>query len=103
MYRAKSAESRPARERSMKIRFVLALLLATGGLFAQRNIQERLVRFPARGTHGAIAAGSDYSTDAAMRMYHSGGNAVDAGVAATWAAATTEYSHVGWGGEAPIL
>jgi gamma-glutamyltranspeptidase/glutathione hydrolase len=83
---------------------LFALLLAPGALFSQqRNFQERLVRFPARGTHAAIAAGSDYATDAAMRMYYAGGNAVDAGVAATWAAATTEYSHVGWGGEAPIL
>ena len=38
-----------------------------------------------------------------MRMYYTGGNAVDAGVASIFAAATTEYSHVGWGGEAPIL
>src|SRR5579885_2157132 len=100
----------------MKIRFAVVpfsrrtafalfpLIFATGALFSQqRSIQERLVRFPARGTHAAIAAGSDYATDAAMRMYYAGGNAVDAGVAATWAAATTEYSHVGWGGEAPIL
>ena len=38
-----------------------------------------------------------------MRMFVAGGNAVDAGVASIFAAATTEYSHVGWGGEAPIL
>ena len=38
-----------------------------------------------------------------MRMYYTGGNAVDAGVASIFAAANTEYSHVGWGGEAPIL
>ncbi len=36
-------------------------------------------------------------------MLETGGNAVDAGVAAIFAAATTEYSHVGWGGETPIL
>ena len=36
-------------------------------------------------------------------MLIAGGNAVDAGVASIFAAATTEYSHVGWGGEAPIL
>jgi len=70
---------------------------------AQTRAPERPAQFPARGTHGAIAAGSGYATEAAMRMYYTGGNAVDAGVAAIFAAATTEYSHVGWGGEAPIL
>ena len=38
-----------------------------------------------------------------MRIYHRGGNAVDAGVAAMLAAAVTEFSHFGLGGEAPIL
>jgi gamma-glutamyltranspeptidase / glutathione hydrolase len=38
-----------------------------------------------------------------MRIFHRGGNAVDAGVAAMFAAAVTEYSHFGFGGEAPIL
>ena len=79
------------------------VLLFMGAATAQRMSMERPAQYPARGTHGAIAAGSGYATDAAMRMYYSGGNAVDAGVAATFAAATTEYSHVGWGGEAPIL
>ena len=64
---------------------------------------EHPAQIAARGTHGAIAAGSGYATEAAMRMYYAGGNAVDAGVASIFAAATTEYSHVGWGGEAPIL
>jgi gamma-glutamyltranspeptidase / glutathione hydrolase len=71
--------------------------------FAQNKAPERPAQFSARGTHGAIAAGSGYATEAAMRMYYEGGNAVDAGVASIFAAATTEYSHVGWGGEAPIL
>jgi len=74
-----------------------------GAAFAQQKTAERPAQYPARGTHGAIAAGSGYATDAAMRMYYTGGNAVDAGVASIFAAATTEYSHVGWGGEAPIL
>jgi len=64
---------------------------------------EHPAQIAARGTHGAIAAGSGYATEAAMRMYYAGGNAVDAGVASIFAAATTEYSHVGWGSEAPIL
>src|SRR5580700_10686482 len=72
-------------------------------LFAQQKAPEHPAQFAARGTHGAIAAGSGYATEAAMRMYYTGGNAVDAGVASIFAAATTEYSHVGWGGEAPIL
>jgi gamma-glutamyltranspeptidase / glutathione hydrolase len=63
-----------------------------GVVFAQQRAAEHPAQFAARGTHGAIAAGSGYATEAAMRMYYTGGNAVDA-----------EYSHVGWGGEAPIL
>jgi gamma-glutamyltranspeptidase/glutathione hydrolase len=62
-----------------------------------------LVQFPVRGTRGAVAAGSNYASDAGMRMYYTGGNAVDAGAATIFAAATTEYERVGWGGEAPIL
>src|SRR5580658_3870264 len=74
-----------------------------GVVWAQQKAPERPAQYSARGTHGAIAAGSGYATEAAMRMYYTGGNAVDAGVASIFAAATTEYSHVGWGGEAPIL
>ncbi len=74
-----------------------------GVVFAQQKAPERPAQYSARGTRGAIAAGSGYATEAAMRMFYTGGNAVDAGVASIFAAATTEYSHVGWGGEAPIL
>ena len=56
-----------------------------------------------RGTHGAVAGGSDYAVDAGIRMYYRGGNAVDAGVATTFAASVCEFSHFGFGGEAPIL
>src|SRR5580698_5436721 len=86
--------------------FVISAVLGFslfGVVFAQQRAAEHPAQFSARGTHGAIAAGSGYATEAAMRMYYSGGNAVDAGVASIFAAATTEYSHVGWGGEAPIL
>jgi len=70
--------------------------------FAQRQYEHQ-ARYPSRGTHGAVSAGTDYATDAGMQALHNGGNAVDAGVAAMFAAASTEYSHFGWGGEAPIL
>jgi gamma-glutamyltranspeptidase/glutathione hydrolase len=38
-----------------------------------------------------------------MRLFYKGGNAVDVGVATTFAAAVSEFSHIGFGGEAPIL
>jgi gamma-glutamyltranspeptidase/glutathione hydrolase len=87
-----------------KIAFALATLTGIGIVLAQAQQQaERLVQFSQRGTHYAVAAGSGYATGAGSKMLETGGNAVDAGVAAIFAAATTEYSHVGWGGEAPIL
>ncbi len=86
----------------LKPAFLILLTVATAAVFAQQK-REPPAQYPARGTHGAVAAGSGYATDAGMRMYYTGGNAVDAGVASIFAAATTEYSHVGWGGEAPIL
>ena len=61
------------------------------------------MRQAVRGTHGAVAAGSEYATEAGMRTYYRGGNAVDAGVASMFAASVTEFSHFGMGGEAPIL
>ena len=70
---------------------------------APRRESDLPARHPSRGTRAAIAAGTDHATDAGMRIFHSGGNAVDAGVAAMFAAAVTEYSHFGFGGEAPIL
>ncbi len=61
------------------------------------------MRYASRGLQAAIAGGSDYATGAGMRIYSKGGNAVDAGVAAMFAASVTEFSHFGFGGEAPIL
>ena len=51
---------------------------------------------------GVVAAGRHFAAEAGMRTLVRGGNAVDAGVAATFAAAVTEISHFGMGGEAPI-
>ncbi len=64
---------------------------------------ERPLRQPVRGVHGAVAAGSEWATEAGMRSYYKGGNAVDVGVTAMFAASVTELSHYGMGGEAPIL
>src|SRR4029077_15085419 len=52
---------------------------------------------------GVVAAGRHFAAEAGMRMLARGGNAIDAGVAATFAAAVTEISHFGLGGEVPIL
>ncbi len=56
-----------------------------------------------RGKRAAVSAGTPLVTQATMRVLHSGGNAVDAGVAALLAGAVTEFSHFGFGGEAPLL
>ncbi len=87
----------------MRAKVILALVGLAASLWAQRRETERPLRQPVRGTRGAVAAGSEYAAEAGMRLFHQGGNAVDAGVAATLAAAVAEFSHFGFGGEAPIL
>jgi gamma-glutamyltranspeptidase/glutathione hydrolase len=83
--------------------FVLFVVFLGFACAQQRRELDRPVRHPSRGTHGAVAAGSEPSSEAGMRMLYRGGNAVDAGVAATLAASVYEFSHFGFGGEAPIL
>ena len=68
-----------------------------------RRSYEPLVRQAVRGANGAVAAGSDYATEAGMKLMNQGGNAVDVGIATMYAASVTELSHFGMGGEAPIL
>lgn len=55
------------------------------------------------GQFGIVAAGRHYACAAGIRMLMAGGNATDAGVAAVFAAAITEISHFGFGGEAPAI
>jgi gamma-glutamyltranspeptidase/glutathione hydrolase len=86
----------------MKAKLPLLLLPCVALVFAQRQAEHQ-ARYPSRGLHGAVSAGTDYATDAGVQALHLGGNAVDAGVAAMFAASVTEYSHFGFGGEAPIL
>jgi gamma-glutamyltranspeptidase/glutathione hydrolase len=82
---------------------LLALTLTSLCAGQARREFDRPVRQAVRGTHGAVAAGSEYATEAGMRIYYKGGNAVDAGVTAMFAGSVTELSHFGMGGEAPIL
>ncbi|WP_162180033.1 gamma-glutamyltransferase family protein [Bryobacter aggregatus] len=93
--------------RPIALLILIALLLACGT--AQQTIQTRdladalLPKEPARGKNGAVAGGTAAAVDAGMKIFKMGGNAVDAGVATMFAAAVAEYSHFGFGGEAPIL
>jgi gamma-glutamyltranspeptidase/glutathione hydrolase len=89
-----------------------AVVLAAASVFllivpapSQRSEEPRYrpLRPVVRGTRGAVAGGTPQVTEAGMRLYHLGGNAVDAGVAAMFAGSVVEYSHFGFGGEAPIL
>jgi gamma-glutamyltranspeptidase/glutathione hydrolase len=86
-----------------KLAFPLFLVICACSAPAQRKDFEIPTMQAARGTRGALASGSEYADEAGMRMYFHGGNAVDAGVAAMYAAAVSEFSHFGMGGEAPIL
>ena len=85
----------------MKLR--IAVLITVVSLSALPQQGQRPIRFPSRGTRGAVAGGTEYATEAGMRMFTSGGNAVDAGIATMLAASVTEFSHFGLGGESPIL
>src|ERR1700691_1159446 len=79
------------------------LLICACSAPAQRKDFEIPTMHAARGTKGALASGSEYAEEAGMRIFFHGGNAVDAGVAAMFAASVSEFSHFGMGGEAPIL
>jgi gamma-glutamyltranspeptidase/glutathione hydrolase len=82
-------------------RTFLALPLAGLSLLAQ---QPKTTMFPAvRASHEMVAAGNSLEVEAGYRILQQGGNAVDAGVAATLAAAVTEQDHFGLGGEVPII
>ncbi len=77
--------------------------LAALSVAQSRREPERPLKQPVRGVHGAVAAGSEWATEAGMRTYYKGGNAVDVGVATMFAGSVSELSHYGFGGEASIL
>jgi len=66
--------------------------------------QPRPTMFPhVRGTREMVAAANNFEVEAGWRILAQGGNAIDAGVAAVLAAAVTEQSRFGLGGEMPLL
>jgi gamma-glutamyltranspeptidase/glutathione hydrolase len=86
--------------RRMRVRLASAVLLAGITVSAQGP---ESIRGEVRARHGVVAGGRTFTVDAGARMMAAGGNAVDGGVAAIFAAAVTEISHFGLGGEAPII
>src|SRR5262245_30390188 len=83
---------------------LLALLAAArpaspgDGIIASGTYRPEVV-----GRVGVVATGRHFAAEAGMRMLARGGNAIDAGVAATFAAGVSEISHFGMGGEVPII
>jgi len=86
--------------RPVAIRLSALALLGAAWLQAQPH---RLMSWPVRGTREMVAAANNLEAEAGFRMLAMGGNAVDAGVAATLAAAVTEQARFGLGGEMPLL
>src|ERR1035441_7225375 len=78
----------------MKFKVAVLMVLAAAGGWSQTRV--RPIKFAARGTRGAVAGGCESSTEAGMRMYYAGGNAVDAGIATMLAAAVAEFSNFGF-------
>lgn len=74
------------------------VLLLSGACFAQQ-----LMHWPVRGTREMVGAANNFEVEAGFRMLAQGGNAIDAGVAATLAAAVTEQARFGLGGEMPLI
>jgi len=80
-------------------------MLVAGQTFslAQTRQPTPSIRGEVRAAHGVVAAGRTFTTDAGAKIMAAGGNAIDGGVAAIFAAAVVEISHFGLGGEAPII
>jgi len=106
----------PSRRDFHRLSAAAALAAFPGGAFAQlaspssnaAPAGRRVEQVPSLkpelyGSHGLVAAGSQFAVQAGLRILAAGGNAFDAGVAAVFAAAVTEISHFGLGGEAPAI
>ena len=70
---------------------------------AARGTTEKTMFPEVRTMHEMVGGGNNFVVAAGLRILHQGGNAVDAGVAATLAAAVTEEDHFSMGGEMPLL
>ncbi len=88
----------------MNWRRILLPAGAAAALAMAASAQTARTMFPAvRGMREMVGAANNFEVEAGFRMLAAGGNAVDAGVAAVLAAAVTEQSRFGLGGEMPLL
>ena len=83
------------------IKALLMLIVIVGVLVG--NAGARTLKPVVQGRRGVVTAGNPLAAEAGYRMFQKGGNAVDAGVAAVFAAALVEQMSFGMGGESPIL
>jgi gamma-glutamyltranspeptidase / glutathione hydrolase len=83
----------------MKPKFLMAAAVAVAGA----AVAQQLMFWPVRGTREMVAAANNQEVEAGFRILSQGGNAIDAGVAATLAAAVTEQARFGLGGEMPLI
>src|SRR5690349_11288943 len=85
------------------MRWPVCVLVFLAAGIAPSQDKVRTMFPPVRGLHEMVAAANNLEVAAGIRILAQGGNAVDAGVATVLAAAVTEQSRVGLGGEIPIL
>ena len=82
-------------------RWTGALLFVSAALAQQQS--QQLMIWPIRGAREMVGAANNFEVEAGYRILVQGGNAIDAGVAATLAAAVTEQARIGLGGEMPLI
>ena len=85
------------------MRWPVVCVAVVAAMIARSQDTVRTMFPPVRGLHEMVGAANNLEVAAGMRILAQGGNAVDAGVATVLAAAVTEQSRVGLGGEIPIL
>lgn len=83
----------------MKRNWIVAAVVALAGA----AMAQQLMFWPVRGTREMVAAANNQEVEAGFRILTQGGNAIDAGVAATLTAAVTEQARFGLGGEMPLI
>ncbi|MFN0109233.1 MAG: gamma-glutamyltransferase family protein [Blastocatellia bacterium] len=81
----------------------LVVIAFAFSMIVSSSAQTLTYRPTVRGTRGVVAGGQPLVAEAGMRILHKGGNAVDAGVAATLAGSVIEFSHFAFGGEVPVI